>query len=107
MEEDRAHKGRIRLWMYWITSIVATLILLYFVFIMMMVPGVLPSAKLWMLSIAAVALVVPLGVGLWKVSTTEAPFAAWPLGPIMGVILLLELTLCIFNIFLLLTKRLL
>jgi hypothetical protein len=103
-EEDHEPTG-LRFWMYWFTSIGATLIFLLFVFFMMMVPGVLLSEKLWMLSIAAAALVVPLGFGLWRVNSTNAPFCIWPLGPIMGVVLILELMQCVASIFFLLIKR--
>ncbi len=64
-----------------------------------MVPGVLPSEKLWMLSITGVALVASLGIGVWKFGTTEAPLMAWPLGPVIGVFLLLELVECIVGVF--------
>jgi hypothetical protein len=65
---------------------------------MLMVPGVLPAAKLWMLSISALASGTSLGIGVWKFGTTDAPLMAWPLGPVMGVILLGELVECVISI---------
>lgn len=73
---DAARGSRTRFWLYWTSSVVATLIFLLFMTTMLMVPGVLPSAKLWMLSIAGVAAAVSLGIVVWKFGTTEAPVAA-------------------------------
>jgi hypothetical protein len=105
MEDDNFPKRRMRLQIYWISSIGATLLFLLFIFTMMMVPGILLGEKLWMLSIAAAALAFPLGTGVWRFGTTEAPIMEWPLGPIVGVILLLEEALCDVNILILLVKR--
>jgi hypothetical protein len=104
-EGDAAVKGyRTRFWMYWISSVVATLIFLFFMTAIMLVPGVLPIEKVLMLSIAGIAIAVSLGVGAWKPITTDAPLAAQPLGPVMGVILFIELTMCIISIFEILAK---
>jgi hypothetical protein len=105
IKADDFPKGRVRFRIYWVTSIGATLLFLLFVLMMMMVPGVLLSEKLWMLSIAAVALAFPLGIGVWRFGTTEAPIMEWPLGPLMGVILLLEEAQCVISILILLVKR--
>ena len=92
--------NRIRFWMYWISSGIATLIFLLFMATMLMVPGVLPSTKLWMLSVAGAAAAISLSVGVWRFGSTEAPVMAWPLGPVMGVVLLLELAECAISVFL-------
>ena len=99
MQEYRdRHRSRIRFRIYWILSVLATVIFLLFAATMLMVPGVLPSAKLWMLSVAAVALATSLGVGAWNFGTTDAPAMDRPLGLVMGVILLLQLAWCITGI---------
>lgn len=95
-------ESRTRFCVYWISSAVATLIFVLFMITMLMVPGVMLSAELWMLSIAGVASAVSLGVGMWKFGRTEAPVTTWPLGPISGVVLLVELVMCAINILLLL-----
>lgn len=94
--------SRTRFWMYWISSLLATIIFLFFMTTMLMVPGVLPGAKLSMLSIAGVAVAISLGIGVWKFSSTDAPVTAWPLGPLVGVILLGELAECVISVVLLL-----
>jgi hypothetical protein len=85
--------------MYWISSLVATLIFLFFMTTMLMVPGVLPGTKVWMLSIAGTALVVSLCIGAWKFGSTDAPLAAHRLGPFVGVLLLVELAMRLISIF--------
>jgi hypothetical protein len=91
-----------RFWMYWVSSVVATLIFLFFMTMMLMVPGVLPDAKLWMLSIAGLAATVSLVIGMWKFGSTEAPVTAWPLGPISGVVLFIEVAMCTVSVVLIL-----
>jgi hypothetical protein len=95
----KPHRSRIRFWSYWISSVLATLVFLLFMATMLMVPGVLPSAQLWMVSVAGVALAKSVGIGVWKPGRTEAPIMEWPLGPAMGVILLLELAECVLSVF--------
>jgi hypothetical protein len=99
---DGVQDHRTRFLIYWISAVVATLIFLLFMTTMLMVPGVLPGAKLWMLSIAGVAVAISLGIGVWKFSSTDAPVTAWPLGPLVGVILLGELAECVISVVLLL-----
>jgi hypothetical protein len=84
---------------YWGTSAFSTLIFLLFYYVMMMVPGVPSADKLWMLSIAGALLTVPLCVGTWKFTTTEAPIMAWPSGTVVAVLLSLEFAMCIITIF--------
>jgi len=85
--DERAERSkRVRFHSYWISAILATLVLLMFAYVMSMVPGVPRGQKLWMLSIAGVLLASSLGIGVWKFRTSEAPFMAWPLGPIVGVV---------------------
>jgi hypothetical protein len=103
-EDEAAHGHGARFWMYWISSVVATLIFLLFMATMMLVPGVLPGAKLQMLSIAGIALAISLGIGVWRPIATDAPLAGQPLGPAMGVILLVELAICIMSVFKILIK---
>lgn len=95
--EVRGKKIRFR--MYWILSGLATLVWLAFTYVMSMVPGVYPEQKLWMLSVAGALLAASLGIGIWKFRTSEVPFMAWPLGPIVGVVLILELAECVIGIF--------
>jgi len=99
VEEDEAvQPRRTRFWLYWISSAVATLMFLFFMTVMLMVPGVSPSAELQMLSIAGIALAASICIGVWKPSTTDAPLAAQPVGAVMGVILLIELAMCVLSI---------
>ncbi len=98
-EEFReARMRRVRSWTYWISAVISTLIFLFFMSIMMTVPGVPASEKIWMLSVAGIALAIPLVVGIWRFSSTEAPAMVWPLGPIAGVVLLLELAECVLSV---------
>jgi hypothetical protein len=90
--------GQIRLRIYLVSSALATLIFLLFVFLLMMVPGVPPVQKIWMLSIAAIFFSVPLVIGTWKFNTTEAPLTVWPVGTVVFVILMLEMAVCLINI---------
>ncbi len=102
-EVREARTRRVRSWSYWISALVSTLLFLLFMTSMLMVPGVLTSTKMWMLTIAGIAVGISLGVGMWRFGSTEAPATVWPLGPIVGVMLLLELAYCAINIFLLAT----
>jgi len=95
--DDRSH--RIRSFAYWILSAIATLIFLMFTYVMSMVPGLYLHEKLLMLVTAGVLLVASLGIGLWKFRTNSAPVMAWPVGPIVCVVLLFELAECIIGIF--------
>jgi hypothetical protein len=102
MQEETDGDGRerkTRLYVYWGTSTFATLIFLWFAYVMMMVPGVPSADKLWMLSVAGASLAVPLCVGTWKFATTEAPIMTWPFGTVVAVLLCLEFVMCIINIF--------
>lgn len=96
-ELDRSKRIRFR--MYWISAAIATVVFLLFAYVMSMVPGVSPAQKLWMLSLAGVLLVVSLGIGAWKFRTNDAPIMAWLLGPVVSVLLLLELAECVIGVF--------
>ena len=84
---------------YWALSALTTIIVLIFIYIMSMVPGVPSVQKLWMLSIAGALSALSIGVGTWKFRTIEAPILDWPFGILMGVLLFLELSVCIFGVF--------
>jgi len=103
LSEDmrEARTRRVRFWTYWITAVASTLLFLLFVVSMLMVPGVLPSAKIWMLTVAGIGVGISLGVGMWRFGSTEATATHWPLGPVAGVVLLLELAYCAINVLLL------
>jgi hypothetical protein len=97
-ENEECH-GRVQFRAYWISSALATVVFLLFVYVMMMVPGVPAADKLWMLSIAGGLLAASLGTGIWKFRTTDAPITAWPLGPVVWLFLLLELGICALGVF--------
>jgi hypothetical protein len=110
MDADRVSgsekdQGRLRFQLYWALSGLATLVFLLFVFLMMMVPGVPDTDKLWMLSISSVLLLIPLLVGVWKFDSSDAPLTSWPLGPLVSVILLIELTWCVASLVAILMNR--
>ena len=94
--DGRMQKTRLRF--YWISSVFATFIYLLIVFFLLMVPGVSSAVKLWLLSISAILLATPLIIGTWKLRTTEAPLTVWPLGPVAGVILMLEFANCVIQV---------
>jgi hypothetical protein len=98
-DQNEEHRGRFRLRAFWVASALGTVVFLLFVYLMMMVPGVPAAQKIWMLSIAGGLLVVPLGIGIWKFGTSDAPIMARPLGPVVWVLLLLELGVCVLGIF--------
>ena len=96
---DESRIIQVRSWAYWISAVVSTLLFVLFMATMLMVPGIMPSTKMWMLSVAGVAVAASLGVGTWRFSTTEAPVMVRPLGPILAVVLLLELAECVISVF--------
>jgi hypothetical protein len=96
--EETDRESRSRFGLYWVLSAIATITFLLFTFLMLMVPGVQSGEKLGMLSAAGALLAASLAVGVWKFGTTEAPIMAWPLGPVAGVFLLLELFLCAISV---------
>lgn len=96
--EDDDRYRRIRLRAYWAASAVATFIYLLIVFSLLMVPGVESAVKLWLLSVSAILLATPLVIGTWRFRTTEAPLTVWPLGPVVGVILMLEFVNCVIQV---------
>jgi len=103
-DDNQGVRGeRMRYWMYWLSAVVSTLVFLLFLVTGLMVPGIAPSTKIWMLCIAGVAVATSLGVGAWRFSSTEAPITVWPLGPMVAVVLLLELAYCVICVFLLAT----
>jgi hypothetical protein len=94
---------RVRFWTYWIMAVAATLLYLLFTATMLTVPGILSSSKIVMLTAIGTSLAIALGVGMWRFGSTDAPATLWPLGPVSGVVLLLELAHCAVGIFLLAT----
>jgi hypothetical protein len=95
---------KIRFWLFWSSAIGATFVFLLFMASMLMVPGIPPSTKMWMLAIAGGGVAVSLGLGMWRFGSTEAPATLWPLGAIAVTALLLELVYCATNVFLLATR---
>jgi len=87
-----------RLRAYWATSILATLIYVLLVFLLLMVPGVEPLEKVWLLLPLIVLLTGSLIIGSWKTKGSKAPMTMWPLGPVIGGVLVLELVHCIIGI---------
>jgi hypothetical protein len=90
--ETRRRQTRFRA--YWASSVLSTFVFLFLMFVMMMVPGILASDKLGMLSISAIALTASLCIGAWKFDGVDAPIAAGPTGAAVAVILLIELGIC-------------
>ena len=104
-DDNKAVRGkRMRFWMYWISAAISTLLFLLFAATMFMVPGIVPSTKMWMLCVVGVAGAISLGVGAWRFSSTEAPITVWPLGPMVAVVLLLELAECVIGVIRLATR---
>jgi len=102
-ESNELRGKRVRSWTYWISAAVSTLLFVLFMATMLMVPGIVASTKIWMLSVVGVAVAISLAVGAWRLGSTEAPVTLWPLGPIVAVVLLLELAECAISVFLLAT----
>ncbi len=65
---------------------------------MMMVPGILSGGKLVMLSVAGFALALSLGIGAWRLRTTDSPITAGSLYASIAVILLIQLGMCVIGI---------
>jgi hypothetical protein len=101
-EAKESNRSRMRFWVYWIMSVVTTLMFLLFMTTMFMVPGILPTTKIWMLSVSGVAAVLSLGV--WQFESTEAPITAGPSGTIMAVVLVLGFAECTISLFELVTR---
>ena len=97
--QNEERSGQFRLRAYWIASALGTVVFLLFVYVMMMVPGVPAAQKIWMLSIAGVLLVLPLVIGVWRFGTSDALVMTRPLGPVVWVLLLLELGVCVLGVF--------
>jgi hypothetical protein len=94
---DSLRSGR-RLSTYRVSSVLATLLFLFFVVEMLMVPGFWPADKLWRLAVSAAALATSLGIGTWKFRTTEAPIMSSPIDSLLSATLLLELVWCVAGI---------
>jgi len=76
---------------YLVFSCAATLLFLFFAAEMLIVPGFMPAQKIWRLSIAATALAISLGLGLWRSPTGDTPITESRLHLLVGVILLVQL----------------
>ena len=83
-----------RLVVYWVSALLSTVMFVVVVSTLLIVPGVLQSTKIWMLSGAGSAAVISLCIGLWRFNSTDAPASSWPFGPFSIVILLLEIVEC-------------
>jgi hypothetical protein len=94
-----SRKPQVRSCVYLISAALSTLLFIFFLATMLMVPGIVPSTKMWMLCVVAVAVTMSLGVGMWQFSSTEAPIMIRPLGPTIAAVLLLELTYCVISVF--------
>jgi hypothetical protein len=95
---------RARSIIFWTLSLLTTLVFSLFMVTMLMVPGIMPGTKLWMLAVAGGAAAISLGFGVWRFRDTEIPVGTWPLGPVMGVLLLLMLTYCSMCVFMFATR---
>lgn len=80
------------------SSVISIGIFLLFATVMLMVPGVLPSEKITMLTIATVVAGISVSVAVWKFGSTDAPIMRWPIGSLLSVVLVLVLVYCILNI---------
>jgi hypothetical protein len=101
MQEETDGDGRertTRFYVYWGTAMFATLIFVLFAYVMMASPAGGSVPKLWMLSIAGALLLVPLCIGTWKFTTTDAPIKGWPFETLLAVFLFLEFVRCIIGI---------
>ena len=81
-----------------LSFVVAFTVFLFFTALMMSVPGVLVSSKMKMLTISVIGAGISLVIGIWKFESTDAPITHYPVGPILCIILFLELGVCIFNL---------
>jgi hypothetical protein len=99
--ETEPSVNRVRFWANWLAAAASILLFVFFMAAMLMVPGVLSSTKIWMLSVVGVGAAISLAVGMWRFGSTKAPATLSPLGPVAGVVLLLELAYCSINVFLL------
>jgi hypothetical protein len=77
------------------TAMLSSLAFGLFLSTCMVVPGILPGQRRWMFGIDALLLACPLTIGLWRFTTTDAPISRQPAGPVLGVIITLELLFCI------------
>jgi len=103
-DSSEVRRVRVRFWLYWTFSVIATLIFVLFMVTMLSVPGVLPSTKIGMLSFAGLGAVVSLTIGLWNFTDSDAPVMAGFPGALMAVVLLLELLECAVSVFKLATR---
>jgi hypothetical protein len=92
--QDRGESPGDRRVLFWILSIVVTLLYLFLVSAMLTVPGILPVSKLWMLSVASGCAGTALLVGIWRAGATDAPMANSRSALVVGMIVLLELLHC-------------
>jgi len=103
-ERGKPRSEPMRSWTYWISAAASTLLFLNFMATIQMVPGIAAFTKVWMLSVAGVAVAISLAVGTWRPNSTEAPVTIWPLGSMVCVVLLLELAVCVVGVVLLAAK---
>ena len=83
---------------YWITSVLATLVYVVVVLLLLIVPGVEPTVKIWLLLPLGVLLATPLAIGVWRFKEGGAPISIRPFGQVVGVVLSLELAHCVIGL---------
>jgi uncharacterized membrane protein YidH (DUF202 family) len=99
---DADHSVQGRSVAYWLSSLITTGGFFYFVALLLMVPGVSPTTKLWILIPVCLAAIVSLCAGLWRYSSSEAPIWNGPLAVAMAVVLMLEIAYCVVSVCLIL-----
>ena len=81
--------------LYWLFSACATLSYLLILTSLMLVPGSDPATNRVLLTFAAFMLALSLLVGIWRFGTTDAPITSGQFGIFVGVIVILQLGLCV------------
>lgn len=76
----------------------ATFIYVLIVFSLLMVPGVEPIEKIWLLLPLSVLIAASLVVGSWNFRGGKAPITVRPFGRLVGVVLMLEFVHCVIGI---------
>ncbi|WP_142988482.1 hypothetical protein [Granulicella rosea] len=98
------HRKRIHRHIYWISAAIASATFLLCAYVSL-VPGMFPEDQFLLISLAGIFLITALGIGGWGLTVRRPPIAVWPAGPIVGVLLLLELIQCVNGLFEVSTKK--
>ena len=80
---------------YRISALIATLVFAVCVYICT-IPGMYPRDQFLLFAAAATMLIASLIVGSWGLK--KAPPAKWPLDPLIGLVVLLEIAECLFGL---------